>query len=250
MRAYWTLVRRELGAFFKSWIGYIIIAGVVFLLGFSFASMLRGLNSQATPVPVTQLFYETLYFWLILPVIPPIITMRSFALEKSSGTYETLMTTPVGDAQVVLAKFTGGLLFFLITWLPLLACVLVVRYYSNDPSAFNVGAIAATYFGIFLLGCLYVSLGVFASAVTRSQMIAVIFGVAMGFTLFMLSFLSSKLETQTGWEAQLVAHLRLMEHMRDFAQGVVDTRPVILYLSLTAFFLFLSWKTVESRRWK
>jgi len=250
MRAYWTLVRRELGTFFKSWIGYIIIAGVVFLLGFSFASMLRGLNSQATPVPVTQLFYETLYFWLILPVIPPIITMRSFALEKSSGTYETLMTTPVGDAQVVLAKFTGGLLFFLITWLPLLGCVLVVRYYSNDPSVLNLGTVASTYFGIFLLGCLYVSLGVFASAVTRSQMIAVIFGVAMGFTLFMLSFLSSTLASQTGWEAQLVAHLGLMEHMRDFAQGVVDTRPVILYLSLTIFFLFLSWKTIESRRWK
>ena len=250
MRAYWTLVRRELGAFFNSWIGYIIIAGVVFLLGFSFASMLRGLNSQATPVPLTQLFYETLYFWLILPVIPPIITMRSLAQEKSSGTYETLMTTPVGDAQVVLAKFTGALLFFLITWLPLLGCVLIVRYYSNDPSAFDARTIASTYFGILLLGCLYVSLGIFASAVTRSQMIAVIFGVAMGFTLFMLSFLSSSLASQSGWEAQLVAHLGLMEHMRDFAQGIVDTRPIILYLSLTAFFLFLSWKTVESRRWK
>src|SRR5206468_9363451 len=90
MQAYWTLVRRELGSFFVSWTGYIIIAGVVFLLGFSFASLLKILNAQPTPVPVTQLFYESYYFWLILPVVPPIITMRSFALEKSSGTYETL----------------------------------------------------------------------------------------------------------------------------------------------------------------
>jgi ABC-2 type transport system permease protein len=223
---------------------------VVFLLGLSFSSMLKGLNAEATPLPATQLFYETLYFWLILMVVPPIITMRSFALEKSTGTYETLMTTPVGDAQVVLAKFTGAMLFYLITWVPLLGCVLIVRYYSHDPTALNPGAVASTYLGIFLLGCLYVSLGIFASSITRSQIIAVIFGLALGLALFMLSFLSATVATQTSLEARLIAHLALMEHMRDFAAGVVDSRPVSLYLTLTAFFLFLSWKTVESRRWK
>jgi ABC-2 type transport system permease protein len=250
MQAYWTLVRRELGSFFVSWTGYIIIAGVVFLMGFSFSSMLRGLNAQPTPVPVTQLFYETLYFWLILLVVSPLITMRSFAMEKSTGTYETLMTTPVSDAQVVLAKFTGAMLFYLVIWLPLLGCVWIVRYYSNDPTAFDPGTVGSTYLGIFLLGCVYISLGVFASAVTRSQIVAAMFSLAVGITLFMLSFLSAAVASQSGWEAQLVAHLNLMEHLRDFAQGVVDSRPVLLYLSLTAFFLFLSWKTVESRRWK
>src|SRR5437867_4778254 len=242
MQAYWTLVRRELGSFFVSWTGYIIIAGVVFLLGFSFASLLKILNAQPTPVPVTQLFYESYYFWLILPVVPPIITMRSCALEKSSGTYETLMTAPVGDAQVVLAKFSGALAFYLIAWLPLLGCVLNVRYYSNDPTAFDPGTVASTYLGIFLLGCLYVALGVFASTVTRSQIIAVIFGIAMGFTLLMLSFLSSAVASQAGWQAQLVAYLGLTEHMRDFAYGVVDSRPVVMTVTLTLFFLFLSWK--------
>jgi ABC-2 type transport system permease protein len=91
------------------------------------------------------------------------------------------------------------------------------------------------------------SLGVFASSVTRSQLIAAMVSLAAGITLFLLSFLSS---AKTGLEAQLIAHLSLMEHMGDFAQGIVDTRPVILYLSTTVFFLFLSWKTVESRRWK
>ena len=250
MQAYLSLVWRELGAFFKSWTGYIIIGGVVFLVGFGFSSMLRALNAQPTPVPVTQLFYETLYIWLILPVVPPIITMRAFALEKSSGTYETLMTTPVGDVQVVLAKFTGALLFYLIAWLPLLGCIFIVRYYSNDPTAFDPGSIASTYLGLFLIGCLYISRGIFASSITRSQMIAVIFGIALGFALFMLSFLSTAVEMQSGWEAQIIAHLGLREHMRDFAAGVVDSRPVVLYLTLTLFFLFLSWKTVESRRWK
>lgn len=250
MQAFSALVRRELGLFFKSWTGYIIIAGVMFLLGFSFWSMLEGLNSDPTPVPITQLFYETLYFWLILLVVSPLITMRTFALEKSTGTYETLMTTPVGDAQVVLAKFAGALLFYLILWLPLLACIGIVRYYSHDPTALDPATIGTTYLGIGLIGSVYLSLGIFTSAMTRSQIIAAMFSFAVGITLFMLSFLSSAFATKTGWEAQFISHLALMEHMRDFAQGIVDSRPVILYITLTSFFLFLSWKSVESRRWK
>jgi ABC-2 type transport system permease protein len=250
MQAFFTLVRRELSSLFYSWTGYIIIAGVAFLLGFSFSSMLRGLNTQPTPVPVTQLFYETLYFWLVVLIVSPLITMRSFAFEKSSGTYETLMTTPVGDAQVVLAKYVGAMLFYLILWLPLLGCVLVVRAYSNDPTALDPGALGSTYFGIFLLGSAFMAIGIFASTLTRSQIIAAMVAFALGLSLFMLSFLSAAVATQTGWEAQVVAHLALMEHMRDFAHGVVDVRPVLLYLTLTIFFLFLSWRTVESRRWK
>lgn len=250
MAAFGTLVRRELGSFFVSWTGYVIIAVVVFLIGFGFTSMLKNLNAEATPLPLTQLFYESLYFWLILLVVSPVITMRSFAQEKSSGTYETLMTTPVSEAQVVLAKFAGALLFYLILWLPLLGCLLVVRYYSNDPTAWDPVTVRTTFLGIFLLGTLYMSMGVFASALTRSQIIAAMVSFAMGISLFMLSFLSAALEAHSGWKAQLVGHLALMDHMRDFAAGVVDTRPVVFYLSFSVFFLFLTWRVVESRRWK
>jgi ABC-2 type transport system permease protein len=250
MQAFCTLVRRELGSFFISWTGYVIIASVLFLLGFGFTSMLKNLNAEATPLPVTQLFYESLYFWLILLVVSPVITMRSFALEKSSGTCETLMTTPVSDFQVVLAKFTGALLFYMILWLPLVACLLVVRYYSNDPSSWDPATVRTTFLGIFLLGTLYMSMGVFASALTRSQIIAAMISFAMGISLFMLSFLSAAFEARSGWKAQLVGHLSLMDHMRDFAAGMVDTRPLVFYLTLSAFFLFLTWRVVESRRWK
>ena len=250
MRAYWALVCRELGSHFFSWTGYVIIAAVLFLIGFSFASMLKGLNGMATPVPVTQLFYDTLYFWLILLVVSPVITMRSFALEKSSGTYETLMTTPVGEAQVVLAKFSGALIFYLIMWLPLLGCLLAVRTYSSEPAAMDAGAVAATFLGILLLGGLYMAMGMFASAITRSQIIAAMVALALGLSLFMLSFLGSALPSDAGWVAELVSYFALMEHMRDFAQGVVDTRPLVFYFTLTALFLVLTWKVVESRRWK
>lgn len=250
MRAYWTLVRRELGSHFYSWTGYVIIAAVVFLIGYSFASMLKGLNGQATPVPVTQLFYQSLYFWQIVLIVSPVLTMRSFALEKSSGTYETLMTTPVSEAQVVLAKFSGALLFYLIMWLPLLLCLFIVRSYSSGTAALDAGAVGATFFGIFLVGALYVALGLFASVITRSQIVAAMVAMGLGLSLFMLSFLGAAFSAQPGWEADLVAYVNLGEHMGDFAQGVVDSRPVVFYVTTTVVFLILTWKVAESRRWK
>jgi ABC-2 type transport system permease protein len=176
--------------------------------------------------------------------------MRSFAHEKFTGTFETLMTTPVSDLQVVLAKFTGAVIFYLLTWAPLLGCVLLVRHFSNEPGALDVGTVGSTYLGIALLGALYMSMGCFASSLTRSQIIAAMFSLALGISLFLLSFLSAVLAAQSGWLAKLFAHLSLAEHMHDFARGVVDLRAVVFYLSLTALFLFLTLKAVESRRWK
>jgi len=250
MQAYWTLVRREMGAHFFSWTGYVIIAAVLFLIGYSFANLLLALNSEATDRPITEVFYGTMYFWLIVVVAAPVITMRSFALEKYSGTFETLMTTPVSDFQVVLAKFTGAMLFYVLMWLPLLGCLFVVRYYSNDPTVLDAGTVGATFLGIFLLGGLYMSLGCFASAITRSQINAAMISFAGGVAIFLLSFISLSMSTQSGLKAQIFMHLGLIEHMQDFARGVIDTRPVVFYLSLTIFFLFLTFKVVESRRWK
>jgi len=248
--AYWTLVRRELGSHFFSWTGYIVIAAVLLLLALSFIDLLTKFNGESMDQPLTSVFYSTLYFWLILLLAAPVITMRSFALEKSTGTYETLMTTPVSDAQVVLAKFSGALLFFLIIWLPLLPCLLIVRHYSSDPAAFTTGTVLSTYFGILLLGCVYVAMGVFASAITKSQIISAMVSLVAGFALFMCSFLSAAFPSHTDAIGHLVSYLGPMEHMRGFAQGVVDSRPVVFYVSLTALFLFLTWKVVESRRWK
>jgi ABC-2 type transport system permease protein len=250
MQAYWTLVRRELGAHFFSWTGYVVIACVVFLMGLSFNSLLVALNSEATDQPVTEVFYSTYFFWLILLFGAPVITMRSFALEKYSGTFETLMTAPVSDLQVVLAKFSGAMVFYVLMWLPLLACIAIVRYYSNDSTMLDPGAVGATFLGIFVLGALYMSMGCLASAMTRSQIIAVIFSLALGAALFITSFISIMFANQTGWKAQLATHVGLIEHMRDFARGVIDTRPLIFYLSLTVLFLFLTYRVVESRRWK
>ena len=110
MQVFWTLFRRELGGFFQAMTGYVIISMTLALLGLSLLDMLSKMN-EPLDAPLTEAFYVTLYFWLILLLTTPVITMRTFASEKASGTYESLMTAPVGDLQVVLAKFSGALTF-------------------------------------------------------------------------------------------------------------------------------------------
>ncbi len=250
MQAYLTLTRRDLAAFFLSITGYVIMAASVFLMGYSFVVLLAKLQQESTPMPVTELFYVTPFFWLILLLATPVITMRLFALEKYSGTYETLMTTPVTDLQVVLSKFTAAMVFYLVMWLPLIGCIAIVRYYTHDPAAFDAGAIGSTFVGILLLGGVFISLGCCASALTRSQVVAAMLGLAFGASLFMIGFLADQSLPATSWQAQVLARLDLFQQMHDFARGVVDTRPVVLVLSLTLFLLFLNLRIVESRRWK
>src|SRR4051794_1280963 len=108
MQAYVTLVRREMGSYFLSLTGYIIMAATTLLIGVSFKAVLDPLQRVPTLMPVTELFFNTLWFWLVLLFPPAVITMRMFASEKFSGTFETLMTAPVTDLQVVLAKFSAA----------------------------------------------------------------------------------------------------------------------------------------------
>lgn len=250
MRVFLTLVRRELGGYFASLTGYLLIALVALMLGLSFTVMLEGMTREPSMIPLTELFFSTPYFWLIVLFAAPAITMRSFALERFAGTYETLMTTPVGDWQVVLAKFTGAFFFYLILWLPLAACLLVVQRYSRDAVPTDPGLLAATLLGLLLLGAVFLSLGCFASSLTRSQIVAAMLSFAVGISLFLLSFLSFIIPPQATWQTALWDQISMINHMQEFARGTVDTRYVAFDLSLTMLFLFLTWRVVESRRWK
>ena len=249
MQAYLTLTRRELGSFFYSWTGYIVIAGAVFLTGLSFVILLRQLQGEATAMPITEVFLS-LCFWLIVLFSAPIITMRLFALEKYSGTFETLMTAPVSDIAVVLAKFTAAIIFYMIMWLPLLACILILRYFSRGSNILDPGTLGGTFLGIFMVGILYMSIGCFASALTRSQIVAAMISFAIGLAFFMASYLSDPLAPQKSWQVETLNSICILEHMKEFARGVVDTRYLIFYLTASAFFLFLAYRVIESRRWK
>jgi ABC-2 type transport system permease protein len=249
MQVYWTLTRRELGTFFYSWIGYVVIAGAVFLMGFSFYMLLDKLQGEPIAMPITEVFLN-FCFWLILLFSAPVITMRLFALEKYSGTFETLMTAPVGDVAVVLAKFTAALVFFMIMWLPLLLCVLIVRYFTHGSNLAETGVLCSTFLGIFLLGCLYMAIGCFASALTCNQVVAAMVGFAIGAVFFLLSFLADQLALEKTWMVRVLDCICVWRQMQEFARGVVDTRYIVFYVTSSGFFLFLAYRVIESRRWK
>lgn len=250
MRAYLILVHRELRGYLYALSSYVTVAAVSFLLGLGFVSLLEAFNGETLNAPLTEVFYDTMYFWLVLLVTPPVITMRLFAQERATGTFETLMTAPVGDATVVLAKFTAALAFYLVTWLPLLLCLAVVRGYIPEHHPLEWRPVASTFLGIALLGGVYVALGCLASALTRSQILAAVLALALGVTLFLVSFLRASVGAGTGGLAAVVNHVSLLTHMEHFVRGVVDTRPVVFHLSLTVWLVFLTVKVVESRRWK
>ena len=250
MSVFRALVRRELSAFFQGPTGFIIIAAVMFLIGLGFVVVLSGLNGEATPMPVTQVFYGTYFFWVILLLIAPVITMRSFAMERASGTYESLMTAPIGDWQVVLSKFAGALIFYMILWVPLLICSVVVRFYVGESAVLGLGTMFTSALGILMVGCLYMSIGCFASALTRNQAVAAVSGFALGAALFFTGFFSYFAGDRTDWLSQLARHISLANHMESFTRGVIDLGAIVFFLSMTGLFLYLTHKVVESRRWK
>ena len=250
MRIFWVLLRRELASYFLSLTGYVIIAAITFLTGESFVQLVDALGSDPWPMPVTQMFFGSFYFWMIVLLSAPVITMRLFALEKASGTFETLMTTPVGDLEVVLAKFTAAFIFYAVMWLPLLACLFVVGHFTNQSGALDLGTVGGMYLGIFLAGAFFLSFGCLASSMTRSQMVAAMVSLAFGVSQFALAWWAKNQPISDEWQSQLLSCFNLFDQMNDLARGVVDTRTVTFYLTTTFLFLFLTLRVVESRRWK
>jgi len=250
MQKYLALTRRELGGYFGSFAGYVVIASVLFLLGLSFNDILSKLNAEPTEMPLTEGFFIMFYFWMVFLLTAPVMTIRSFALEKFAGTYETLVTAPIGDWQLVLSKFTGALIFYGLTWLPLLGYLAMVRGYSNEPASLDPRVVASTFLGILLMGAVYMSLGCFASALTRSQTVAAMISYALGLGLFLLSLRALVTQPPTLLISKIYGYIAMTQHLEQFARGVVDTRVLVYYLSLTVLFLFLTCKVVESRRWR
>jgi ABC-2 type transport system permease protein len=249
MQAYLTLTRRELGSFFYSWIGYVVIGGATFLMGLSFYLLLDRLQGEPTPMPLTEIFLGGC-FWLIVLFSAPVITMRLFALEKDTGTFETLMTTPVSEWQVALAKFTAAMIFYMLMWLPLLGCVLVLRYFARGSNLLDPGTLGSTYLGIFLTGCVFMAAGCFASALTRNQIVAAMISFAIGLAIFLAGYMAGPLDLQKTWTGQVLNCVSVISQMKDYARGVVDTRSIVFCLTSSLFFLFLACKVIESRRWR
>jgi ABC-2 type transport system permease protein len=250
MRAYLTLTRRELASFFLSITGYVIIAGLAFAVGLVFYLLLTAQGTQPVSIPITQVFFNNLVLWIVIVLTPCVITMRSFALEKATGTFETLTTTPVTDLQIVAAKFTAAVVFFVLMWLPSLGYLFIIQHYANQPGAMDAGTVCSMYLGVFLVGCFILSVGCFASSLTKSQVLAAMVTLVAGIALLMLHFLAVLLPQNGHWQTEVLSFFNITQQMLDFTRGILDTRVIVFYVSVTLFFLFLTLRVIESRRWK
>ncbi len=243
------MARRELAASFRTPGGYLMLASVMFLTGLSVLGMAWAANGEALDIPITEAVYSSPFFWIIVLLSAPAVTMGTYAQERASGAWETLMTAPVGSLQVVIAKFLAAWIFFLLLWAFLPACLYLLAPHFDDPSLVNWRILLSSLAGIGLLGALYVSMGTLASSLVRSQALAAVLAFALGMLLFLQSFLAFRIGDSGGAWAGFFAATSLFLQLEDFVRGVIDSRHIAFQLSLTGLFLYLNWQAVEARRW-
>ncbi len=237
---------REFRAYFFSPMAYIVAALLLVINGVVFWLIVSFLNDPRAAIgaPLQLFFGQTFFFWLVLIFVAAVLTMRLLSEERRSGTIEVLMTSPVTEGQVVVGKFLAAFAFFAFLWLPTLAYPALLAYYSEV----DWGPVATGYLGILGIGSLFLAMGVLASSLTRSQLVAAVITFAGLVFMIVVGFVEN-LVTDESWK-QVVGNLNLMQHMDDFGKGVVDTRWLVYYLSATVLLLFLSARVLENKKWR
>lgn len=232
------LTQRELSSSFFSPVAYIVGAVFVGATGWLFTSDALAPGAEASARPMLHGMAVLLTFAV------PLLTMRVLAEEYATGTIEPLMTAPVTDLEVVLSKFLGVLVFFK----ALVAATLIyvgILFWYGDP---DVGILLLGYLGIVLLGSLYVAVGVFASALTRYQLVAAMIGIGL-LAVFTIAVDALAAYKGGAWR-QALSYVNALGHFEVFAKGILDTRSLLFFVSSTLFFLLLAVKVLESKRWR
>ena len=247
MRNVSALLRRELNAYFASVLGYVVMMFFLIVMGVTFAVIVNYLNRGPTQLTAMKIMFSM--FWLPSLVVVPMITMRLLAEEKRAGTLEMLMTAPVTDFEVVLSKYLGAVVLYTVMWALTGLYVLILRHFSGGTTALDLGPIASGYIGVLLIGQFLIAVGVLTSSMTRNQVTAALMSFAMIFMLLIvinwLGFLF-----QGGPINKVVKALSAFDHMEDFSRGILDVRPVVLYVTGTVAALFITTRVVESRKWR
>src|SRR6187551_3813357 len=223
MRKFYTLFTREVRSYFYSPIAYVVLVFFLFLSGADFYFQLSFMNQKAVSYSVQEAFFNSVFFWFAFVLIFPMITMRLFAEEFKLGTIEPLMTAPVRDWQVVLAKFFGALVFYLILWLPTLLYFLFFEKVTSQTAAAAPGAYWGSYLMLLLLGMFYLSVGCLASVLTKNQIVAAIVSFSAITLLFFMGLIQFILLDVSSVTRELLGYFSSIEHMGTFSRGVIDT---------------------------
>ncbi len=240
------LLRKEISSFLSSIIGYAVI--VVFLL-------INGLFLWVFPLEFNILDYgfasiENLFMlapWVFLFLIPA-ITMRSFAEEHKNGTIEMLMTKPLTDFDIIMAKFLAGVVLVVFSIAPTLLYYYTVSRLGLPPGNIDHGATWGSYLGLLFLGASFVAIGIFASSITENQIVAFLLAVFLcGFFYLGFEFIYNL--SIFGSFGLFIKELGISAHYSSISRGVIDTRDLLYFLSIIALFLMLTRFRLESRKW-
>ena len=235
------ILKKEFNSFFASPIAYLVI-GVFLLINGLFLWVFKDdfniLNAGFADL--NNFFF--LAPWVFLFLIPA-ITMKSFADEFNSGTIEILKTRPITNWQIVLGKFAASLLLVIVALLPTLTYVYTVYQLGNPIGNIDFGSTLGSYIGLLLLAATYTSIGLFTSTLSKNQIVAFILGV---FITFLLFFGFDALANLFGENSYTIQQLGINEHFKSISRGVIDTRDIIYFLSVTGFFLFITKTRLEN----
>jgi len=250
MTRFFTLLGREIKSFFYSPIAYVVMCFILFLTGFDFWWVVSLLDRGPSDMTVVQAFFDSFFFWMTYVLIFPLITMRSFSEEFNLGTIESLMTAPVKDWQVVMAKWMGCLIFYVILWIPTTVYFWVFTWATHADAAHAPGAYAGSYLLLLLMGMFYCSVGCFASVLTKNQIIAAVIGLVMILVLLFAGLLQYVMLDVSGTMRDVFGYFSPTEQMSSFSNGIIDSRPIAWYLTMTTLMLVLTYQVFQTRKWK
>jgi ABC-2 type transport system permease protein len=257
LRNVWALVRKEWQHYFASPIAYVllfawsILGGIFFTAYFYFYLERSVATAQQAEFGMKMSLNDMLFapvfnnMAVVALFITPMLTMRLFAEEKRQGTIELLATAPLTDLQIVLGKFLAALGFFASMLALCFVNFLLVWAYAPTPPEWR--PLLTGFLAILLLGGSLIALGLFASTLTRNQIIAAVISFSLSLVMLVLGWFDSP---TAGAFMKFVTYLGLTNHLEDLLKGVIDLKDVVFYLSVITFGLVLAHQSVESQRWR
>jgi ABC-2 type transport system permease protein len=243
----YALLVKEINSFLNSLIGYIVIAVFLLTIGLFLWIFPDGNFNILTAgyANIDPLFIITPWVYLLLV---PAITMRLFSEEKKTGTIELLLTRPLTEFQVVVAKYLSGVILVIFSLIPTLIYYITVYKISLPVGNVDSGAIWGSYVGLVLLGSAFVAIGLFASALADNQVVAFIISFFLCL-FFYKGFEAASVLVGVGTLNNIIFGLGINAHYLSMSRGVIDTRDLIYFISIIFLFLFLTRTILESRKW-
>ncbi len=256
MNNVWSLVKKEVRAYFGSPIAYAVIFSFLLLTGYFFYSLVLWFNAQAMQmaqnpyyaqqVNINEMVFAPLFhnMSIVLIFVIPLMTMRLLAEEKKTGTDELLYTSPLTVGQIVTGKYFAALVLLAVL-LGLTALPAVFTFVLGNP---ELAPWLTGYLGLFLMGAAFIAVGLFFSSLTENQIVAAVLTL-MTLLLFLLLNWVSSLGSGAAW-TKVVSYLSFSEHFEDMTKGIIDTKDIVYYVSVSFFGVFLAHSVLQSRRWR